>query len=205
VLSPGVYSDWALGGLGNLYLQPGTYVITDPAGVTVTSTGGIKNCPAAPCTQVGVPWGGAGSVTLSPGGVTIFFTCGWPGSGAAGPICPCPATIGAKLDVSSNGGLQITAPTSGTYQGVAIFFDRCNSALIRLTANGSAPVIGAIYAKSSALQLTANGTANFSGLVITATVQLSSNASLNINYDKTQANQAVNASWLKWPLARLVT
>jgi Flp pilus assembly protein TadG len=211
VLSPGVYTDWALGGLGNLYLQPGTYVITG-AGVSVTSTGGIKNCPAAPCTQAGVPWGGAGSVTLSPGGVTIFFTCSsWPGAGtAAGPICggpgtPCTLTTGANLDISSNGGLSITAPTSGTYQGVAIFFDRCNNALIRLTANGSSPVTGAVYAKSSSLQLTASGTASFNGLVITATTQLSSNASMNINYDPTQANQAVNASWLKWPLARLIT
>jgi hypothetical protein len=88
---------------------------------------------------------------------------------------------------------------------VAIFFDRCNTAMIRLTANGSAPVTGAIYAKASALQLTANGNCNVNGLMITATVQLSSNSNLIINYDPTQANQAVNANWLSWGNVRLVT
>jgi hypothetical protein len=207
VASPGIYTEWALGGAGNLYLQPGTYVFIGPPGVSVTSGGSIKNCPSAPCTgMTGTPVGGGAAATVSPGGVTLFFTCstGWPGS-ATGPICPCPSTVGANLDISSNGGLQITAPTSGTYQGVAIFFDRCNTAMIRLTANGSAPVTGAIYAKASALQLTANGNCNVNGLMITATVQLSSNSNLIINYDPTQANQAVNANWLSWGNVRLVT
>lgn len=198
VINPGVYTEWALGGLGNLYLNPGTYVIAGPPGVSVSSSGGIKNCPAGPC-----PPG------VSPGGVTIFFTCAPQynavTSPAAGPICPCPSTVGANLNISSNGGLQVTAPTSGTYQGVAIFFDRCNSAPISLTANGSAPVVGAIYAKASSLQLTANGNCTVSGLVITATVQLSSNSNLIINYDPTQANQAVKAQWLSWGNVRLVT
>jgi len=218
VAIPGVYSEWALGGSGNLYLQPGLYVITGSSGsggVSVSSGGAIKNCPAAPCTgMTGTPVNGGPPVTVSPGGVTLFFTCSgyWPNStgGSAGPICPCPSTVGAALNISSNGGLQITAPTSGPYQGVAIFFDRCNSASINLTANGgvgapAAPAVGAIYAKAAALNLTANGAANLAGLVITATVTLSSNSNLNISYDPTNPAQAVLAQWLSWGQARLAT
>jgi len=207
VASPGIYTEWALGGAGNLYLQPGTYVFIGPPGVSVTSGGSIKNCPTAPCTgMTGTPVGGGAAVTVSPGGVTLFFTCstGWPGS-AAGPICPCPTTTGANLDISSNGGLQITAPTSGTYQGVAIFFDRCNNAMMRITANGGVPVTGAIYGKAAALQLTANGTVTAKGLVITATLQLSSDGGLTINYDPTDPAQAVQASWLSWGNVRPVS
>jgi hypothetical protein len=107
--------------------------------------------------------------------------------------------------VSSNGGLQVSAPTSGTYQGVAIFFDRCNSGGIVLSANGGVPVLGAIYAKSSALNLTANGPCTIAGLMITATADISANASLTVAFDRTDPAQAVNAAFLKWPPVRLST
>jgi hypothetical protein len=209
VAIPGVYTEWALGGIGNLYLQPGLYVFVGPPGIAVTSGGAIKNCASGSCAgMTGTPVNGGAPVTVSPGGVTLFFTCSgyWPGSGgSAGPICPCPATSGAFIDISSNGGFQITAPTSGTYQGVAIFYDRCNSGNLNLTANGNVAITGAVYGKAATLQLSANGTLNVNGLVITALTRLTSNASLTINYDPTQANQAVKAQWLSWGSVRLVT
>jgi hypothetical protein len=212
VINPGVYSQWALGGSGNLYLNPGTYVIIGPPSdsVAVSSTGGIKNCPLtlAVC-PAGLLNGVGALTTLTHGGVTLFFTCSnynpTAAGTAAGPICPCPSTFGSNINVSSNGGLQITAPTSGTYQGVAIFFDRCNTGDIRITANGGVPVTGAVYAKASAAAITANGNLSINGLFITATMQISSNGNVTINYDPTQADQKVNANWLRWALARLVT
>jgi Tfp pilus assembly protein PilX len=208
VINPGVYHQWALGGNGNLYLNPGTYVIVGPPSdsVAVSSNGGIKNCPNTPC-PTGTLYPGGGTTTVQPGGVTLFFTCSaWPGAGtAAGPICPCPSTLGSNINVSSNGGLQITAPTSGTYQGVAIFFDRCNNGSIALTANGGVPVLGAIYAKASPLYLTANGPITVAGLVVTASADISANANLNVSYDPTNLAQKVNSAWLKWPIVRLVT
>jgi hypothetical protein len=197
VINPGCYTEWALGGLGNLYLNPGTYVLAGPPGVSVSSTGGIKNCTVAPC-----PAG------VSAGGVTLFFTCtGYNPltSPAAGPICPCPTTYGADLVVSSNGGINITAPTSGTYQGVAIFFDRCNNGRIALTANGGVPVTGAIYAKASPAYVTANGNLTVAGLFITATMQISASGNVKVAYDPTDPAQQVQASWLNWGSVRLYT
>jgi hypothetical protein len=210
VINPGVYSQWALGGTGNLYLNPGTYVIVGPPSdsVAVSSTGGIKNC--APIVGAICPSGLLNGVLtqLTPGGVTLFFTCSNYNnltSPAAGPICPCPSTFGSNINVSSNGGLQITAPTSGTYQGVAIFFDRCNIGDIRITANGGVPITGAVYAKASPAAITANGNLTVAGLFITATLQISSSGNVSIAYDPTKADQKVNANWLRWALPRLVT
>jgi hypothetical protein len=193
ILSPGLYNRWDLGGAGGLLLNPGTYVIT--GGIAVSSGGGIRNCPLGPC-----PAG------VTAGGVTLFLTCSnWvPTSPAAGPICaPCPV-YGADIQVSSNGGITVTAPTSGTYQGVAIFYDRCNSGDLAITANGGVPVTGAIYAMSAPLKITANGPLTVKGLVVTATTQISANGSLTIAYDPTDPAQAVNASWLNWGNVRLV-
>jgi hypothetical protein len=200
VISPGCYTDWQLGSSGSLYLNPGIYVLTglggESPGIAISSNGSIKNCKLAPC-----PPG------VTAGGVMIFFTCSpyYTGSSpSAGPICPCPATGGADIVVSANGSMTITAPTSGTYQGIAIFFDRCNNGRIELSANGSAGFEGAIYAKAAPALITANGNLPVSGLFITATVKLSSNASLIITYDPTQANQQVNANWLSWGSVRLI-
>ncbi len=159
-----------------------------------------------PC-PTGTLYPRGGATTVLAGGVTLFFTCSnWTStSPAAGPICGCPDTLGSNIKVSSNGGLQITAPTSGTYQGVAVFFDRCNSGSMAITANGGVPVLGTIYAKASPLHVTANGPLTVSGLVISATADISANASLTINYDPTNPAQTVNANWLNWTLARLIT
>jgi hypothetical protein len=67
------------------------------------------------------------------------------------------------------------------------------------------PVTGAVYAKASAAAITANGNLSINGLFITATMQISSSGNVTINYDPTQADQKVNANWLRWALARLVT
>jgi hypothetical protein len=171
-INPGLYTQWALGGAGNLYLNPGTYVITGPAGesVSVSSGGSIQGT-----------------------GVTLFFTC----SNFPSQSCSCPGSSpGSNLKISSDGGLKITAPTTGTYAGVAIFFDRCNTGAIELSANGSTPVTGAIYAKSSPLLLTANGAMGLAGLVVVGTTTLSGNGGINVTYDPTSPAQQVAAQFL---------
>jgi Flp pilus assembly protein TadG len=178
-INPGLYTQWALGGAGNLYLNPGTYVITGPAGesVSVSSAGGIRGT-----------------------GVTLFFTC----ANFPAQSCTCPGGApGSNLKISSDGGLQISAPTSGTYAGVAIFFDRCNTGAIELSANGSTPVTGAIYAKSSALLLTANGNMGLAGLVVVGTATLSGNGGINLAYNPSDPAQRVGAQFLTGGVPRL--
>ena len=174
-LQPGIYSELHPTG-SNITLQPGLYILTgdgsDPGdGILEDSNG----------TLVGT------------GGVTLFFTCpsfksGTPkycGSGEdpGANDCASPSN-GATIVMSSNGNVGITAPSSGTYQGIAIFFDRCNSATIQMTANGSQSLTGAFYAKASQAQLTSSTSqVVVNGPFIAKTVDLQSNAGIKVNYD----------------------
>ncbi len=193
-INPGIYHQWALGGAGNLFLNPGTYVIVGPPSdsVAVSSGGSIRNSP--PCV-------GPSTTNCTPAGagVTLFFTC----SSFPSASCACPGTFGSNLSISSNGGLQIIAPTTGTYAGVAIFFDRCNTVSIALTANGGTPVTGAIYAKSSPLLLSANGSATLAGLVVVGTSDISGNGGISVSYDPTNPAQNIGPAYLQWSLPRL--
>jgi hypothetical protein len=132
--------------------------------------------------------------------VTLFFTC----ASYPSASCACPSTFGSNISISSNGGLQIVAPTTGTYAGVAIFFDRCNSGSIALTANGGTPVTGAIYALASPLLLSANATATLAGLVVVGTSTISGNGGITVAYNPlTDPAQRIGSAYLQWAIPHL--
>ena len=63
---------------------------------------------------------------------------------------PCQGSSGAALNWSGTTTYQLTAPTSGTYKGLAIYYDRTNHAGITLSGAPSDTFTGTIYAKSTA-------------------------------------------------------
>jgi len=135
-------------------LQPGLYVI-----------GGIASV-----------WDMAGnSSTLIQGsGVTLYFTCG---TVAVPAVCSTGQT-GATLDASGNGRLNIQAPTSGPLQGLALVYDRNNSATFRMTGNGGSGFRGTIYAPSAKLQMNGNGcAATFEALIVVGTIEMNGSPS----------------------------
>lgn len=128
---PGTYGSVSIRG-ANCTLQPGLYVI------------------------VGT-WDLAGNdaSVLTGDGVTLHFTCG-----TTTVVRSCaPGEAGGTLDNSGNGSVAITAPTTGPYAGMALWFDRANGAVIRLTGNGQAGLSGTIYALSAQLLINGNGCA----------------------------------------------
>jgi hypothetical protein len=194
-INPGLYTQWALGGAGSLNLNPGTYVIVGPPGdsVAISSSGTIRNSPACAAGQTT-------NCTPTGAGVTLFFTC----SSYPSASCACPSTNGSDISISSGGNLQIVAPTTGTYAGVAIFFDRCNSGRIALTANGGTPVTGAIYALASPLLLSANANATLAGLVVVGTSIVSGNGGITVTYDPlNDPAQRIGSAYLQWAMPRL--
>ncbi|MCI0636479.1 MAG: hypothetical protein L0206_21555, partial [Actinobacteria bacterium] len=61
---------------------------------------------------------------------------------------------GASIRTSGNGpGLDIGAPTSGTYDGVAIFYDRDNTTTCSISGGGLFDVRGTMYMKSGHLEM----------------------------------------------------
>jgi hypothetical protein len=98
-------------------------------------------------------WSLAGGSIVKGPGVTLFFTCG-----TTSVPRPCnTGEAGGALDNSGNGTLGINAPTNGPYQGMAIWYDRKNTADIKMTGNGASGYSGTIYASSARLLINGNG------------------------------------------------
>jgi hypothetical protein len=159
-ITPGTYVAATIGNSEILQLQgPGTFVI-----IGNSSTFTVQ---------------GSAQLTSS-GGVTLYFTCGTTTSTA----CTSGGQTGAGFAVTHGGGFTISAPTSGSYAGMAIMFDRNNNAAINLSGGGAATITGSVYAKSSTMTLDGSGSGTIlnSRLVLSSmVVQGGSNISVSFN------------------------
>lgn len=124
----------------------------------------------------------SGNGTLTANGVTLYFAC------SAYPTPCAPGQAGASFSITGNGGTGITPPTSGPFQGLAIFADRNNAASSSLNGNGGTILTGTVYAKGEALAMTGNGssTSTLNSMVIASTATTSGNGSLAINFTVAQ-------------------
>lgn len=84
-------------------------------------------------------FGASGNRTLSGTGVTLVFKGKW------------------NIGFNGNTALAITAPTTGTYRGIAIFGDRTNSVDIDISGNNAGRVVGAIYSPNRDSNVTYTG------------------------------------------------
>lgn len=148
---------------------------------------GAKNFPNGLCTLLpgtyvitGL-WDFSGNTSLAGTRVTLYYTCGTPSL-----VRPCasPGENGGRMDFSGNGGMTITAPTTGPLAGMAIWYDRQNTSELRLTGNGANVYTGTIYAPSSKYRFNGNGCAYpQTALIIVKTLELNgNNACLTATY-----------------------
>jgi hypothetical protein len=151
---------------------------------------GGRNLRNATCTlQAGLyvihggTWDLAGNETtvLKGTGVTLYFTCT---AGAAPRACNANEN-GATMDFSGDGRIEITGPTTGPLTGMAIAYDRNNTAELRFTGNGSGSMSGAIYAPSAKLRINGNGcAAPYRTIVVVKELEFNGNpACLRVDYD----------------------
>ena len=111
-----------------------------------------------------------------------------------------PGEVGAGLDLSGNGGYQLTAPLASTnptvdpeIYGYSIVFDRYNTATMRLVGNGNSFVTGTIYGVNATLDFRGNGgsTTPFSAWVVVGSVTFSgNNATLVVDFDASKNRHA---------------
>jgi hypothetical protein len=88
---------------------------------------------------------------------------------------------GGRIEVGSNGQMSLTAPTSGTYAGITIFYARTNSNPLWLSGSAVLNIQGTVYLPRSLLQL--QGSANFGlgpGMIVTWRAELSNSATVTI-------------------------
>ena len=160
-----VQSNVALTGNGSATINPGIY-----QSISLTGNGKLILNPGVYVITGSLSVTGNGSISGS--GVTLYFAC------SAYPN-PCGAgQSGASFSLTGNGTVNLSAPTSGHFQGVSIFVDRNNTATDTLTGNGST-IGGTIYAKSANLTLTGNGNMVIGRLIVN-TLTLTGNGSVAI-------------------------
>jgi Flp pilus assembly protein TadG len=155
---PGLYGDFNFPN-SLCTLTPGLYVISGPSGTEWDQSGNSSSIIAG-------------------SGVTLYFTCGTAGAPVA---CASPSQTGATLDAAGNGSIQISPPTSGPLQGVAIAYDRHNNATMRMTGNGISNMSGAVYMQSGMLQMNGNGCTATNSAIVVSSIEMNGNpACLNV-------------------------
>ncbi len=155
--NPGIYSSLSFSG-GTWTLNPGTYVV---AGGSFSVSGGA---------------------TVTGSGVTIYLAC------SAYPTNCTPGQAGATASLSGNSSSSITlsAPTSGTYSGIAIFSDRNNTGSITVGGQGTLNLTGTIYAMSGPMTLGGGASGStFNARVITDTLAVQGGSSFSLSYPTT--------------------
>ncbi|MHB8571598.1 MAG: pilus assembly protein TadG-related protein [Candidatus Dormibacteria bacterium] len=161
-------------GSGTVVVSPGVYTT-----LSASSSGTLSLNAGVYVVTGGVSATGGGSVTGS--GVMIYFACSqYP--------TPCsPGQTGASLSLSGTGTYQVSAPSSGTYQGMGIFYDRNSNAAMTIAGNSSNNLIGSIYAKSGSLTLSGNGASSeVNALVVVNTATFSGNGDITLTFNKSQ-------------------
>lgn len=103
-------------------------------------------------------------------------------------------TNNAGLSINATSDVQISAPTSGPYSGMAIFADPLNSSVLEYNINGDADssINGAIYAPSGTVVI--NGSSSSGGgctQVVSRMVRISGNAGLGSDCTGTGVNAAL--------------
>lgn len=150
-IGPGTYRSIIVGGNARLTLEPGVYVITE--GITVSGNGRLLG-----------------------DGVVLYLACG----GATSEMCAA-GESGADLALSGNGRYELTAPTSGDYDGVAVFADRNNAAELSFRSNQGPSFTGTLYARSAHLSVEGNSRLTVEGArLVVATIDASGNARITV-------------------------
>ncbi len=62
----------------------------------------------------------------------------------------------STITVNGNSTIDITAPTSGVYSGIAIFGDRDSAGDFDLSGNSGVSIVGAVYSPNSSITYTGN-------------------------------------------------
>jgi hypothetical protein len=89
-----------------------------------------------------------------------------------------------NFTMSGNGTFQVSAPSSGPYQGMMIFMDQTNNGTITISGNSVVDTTGTVYGAIAHMVLSGNGSNTvLNAQVIVNTLAISGNASMALTYD----------------------
>ena len=140
--------------------------------VTATKTLGPVS-PGGTICYNGLSIGGSGTTTFNPGtyiinGPMSVTTSGLiSGNGVSFYIAP-----GGSLTMSGSGTVNLSAPTSGAYNGILVFQDRQNIRQLNITDSASSTLQGIFYAASAPLAFTGNAQGHYYSSFVTSALTI---------------------------------
>ena len=142
--------NWSWSSSSSVTLNPGVYC----GGISITGSGTVTFNPGIYIMNGGgFNWGG--SATLN-GSHVMFYITGQSGYSAA------------PLNASGNGSINLTAPNSGTYEGLLFYQDRnvTYSTANTFIGNSSSVTSGAFYFPTTSLTYSGSSTGRYQALVV---------------------------------------
>jgi hypothetical protein len=159
------------GGSGNVTLQPGRYRNR----LSFTGNTVVNLEPGVYYLEKGISV--LGDVTLTGTGVTIYNV----GSGSAN-----------NIQLQGNGTWSLTPPTSGPYEGVALYQSRNTASqdtTMTLQGNGGAGLVGTVYAPTTKVLVTGSGTQTLGSQFIARTLEMSGSGHFTVDFAAPKAPQ----------------
>jgi Flp pilus assembly protein TadG len=174
---------------GNIYVPPGAYGVA--SGDTYNDLGNIPNGSNVYFIQASAGLGNViyiGSSVTKGGFNSNNATYQMDPNTSGGVMIYNASSNGLDLGGSKSTSFSLTAPTSGTYQGIAYFQARNSTGGLTLNGNGSTSITGTVYAPSASVTLNGNGTTVSSQLIVND-LTLNGNGNVTVNYTQGSTGQ----------------
>ncbi|MDW8222070.1 MAG: pilus assembly protein TadG-related protein [Gemmatales bacterium] len=156
-----------LSGSGNVTLLPGVYV----GGITMTGRVNVTMLP--------------GIYYLQGGGLQVSGQGNLTGNGVL--IYNDPRSSADDVNISGQGRVEISAPSSGPYQGLVIYQRRDATNTITVSGNGQTRITGTYYTANGTVRFVGNGAGDvLASQVVTSQAVITGNGRLYIDYVESQ-------------------
>jgi hypothetical protein len=87
-----------------------------------------------------------------------------------------------KVNIAGNGSIDWSPPSSGPWNGIAVFQERSDSASkVQITGNGNTTVTGTVYARDAQVAITGNGSGDIlGGAFVAARLDVAGNGQFSV-------------------------
>ena len=143
----------------------------------------------------GLSISGSGAVTMAPGTYIINGAMSMSGSGSltgTGGVTIYLAPPNGSLSLTGSGALNISAPTTGTYNGILFFEDPTDTNNMKVAGSTGSNLQGIFYAPNAALTLTGSSGANIQADLVVHALSMSGTANFT-NYASANANEPLTS------------
>jgi Flp pilus assembly protein TadG len=143
----------------------------------------------------GLSMTGSGSLTMQAG--TYIINGGFSQTGS-GSITGSNVTIylappNGSLSLTGSGSLNITAPTSGTYDGILFYEDPSDTNSMKITGSGGSEMEGIFYAPAASLSLTGSGGSTFYADLVVSSLSLTGSGTM-ANYSTKNSSEPLSSA-----------